>query len=146
LGYAFENIDAKLAGLEERGFANPVKLVTTSPAILGLAFKNIDRRMRYLCRLFGAEKCRELLGRYVVLWSTKPEKLMTVARALYIRTGKIDPKPYCTAVTKNLEQLLVMWFWCEKVARPEAKQRIREHPERLPRKVRLHYERGYDVL
>ena len=51
--YAFENIDAKIAGLRDRGFDNPHKLITSLPAILGLAFDNIDRKIRLLYLLHG---------------------------------------------------------------------------------------------
>ena len=38
-------IDAKLSGLRERGFADPVKMIASSPAILGYAFDNIDAKL-----------------------------------------------------------------------------------------------------
>ena len=44
-------IDAKLSGLRDRGFADPVKMIVSSPAILGLAFENIDAKLRYGSRL-----------------------------------------------------------------------------------------------
>ncbi|RJQ24769.1 hypothetical protein C4577_07095 [Candidatus Parcubacteria bacterium] len=57
LGYAFENIDAKIAGLGERGFSNPHKMIETSPAILGYAFENIDAKLAGLGeRGFGNPK------------------------------------------------------------------------------------------
>ncbi|MBI2051294.1 hypothetical protein HYT33_00875, partial [Candidatus Roizmanbacteria bacterium] len=48
LGYAFENIDAKLEGLQQRGFRNPTKMVESSPTILGYAFENIDQKLEGL--------------------------------------------------------------------------------------------------
>lgn len=40
-----ETVDEKVAGLRERGFADPVKMITSSPAILGLAIDNIDAKL-----------------------------------------------------------------------------------------------------
>ena len=45
LGLAFDNIDAKIAGLKERGFTDPQKMIASLPAILGLAFDNIDAKI-----------------------------------------------------------------------------------------------------
>ena len=46
---AFDNIDAKIAGLKERGFTDPQKMIASLPAILGLAkkksFDNIDAKI-----------------------------------------------------------------------------------------------------
>jgi len=55
-------IDAKIEGLKQRGFDNPTKLITSSPAILGYAFENIDRKIRLLYFLHGnrAKAIREL--------------------------------------------------------------------------------------
>ena len=38
-------VDEKLAGLLARGFTDPVKLITSLPSILGLAFENIDAKL-----------------------------------------------------------------------------------------------------
>jgi hypothetical protein len=54
--YSLENIDAKIEGLRQRGFENPIKLVTTSPSIPGLSFENIDRKIRLLYLLHGDRK------------------------------------------------------------------------------------------
>jgi hypothetical protein len=43
-----DNPKAKIDGLRDRGFENPVKLITTSPPILGLAFENIDAKIEGL--------------------------------------------------------------------------------------------------
>ena len=40
-----ENIDRKIAGLKERGFKNPIRVITSLPTILGLAFENIDSKI-----------------------------------------------------------------------------------------------------
>ena len=42
------SIDAKLKGLRDRGFADPVKMIASSPAILGYAFENIDAKLKGL--------------------------------------------------------------------------------------------------
>lgn len=44
-GIAPEVVDAKLAGLKERGFNNPRKMIESSPSILGLALDNIDAKL-----------------------------------------------------------------------------------------------------
>ena len=46
-----ENIDSKIAGLKERGFKDPVKMIVSSPSILGYAFENIDSKIKYLKRV-----------------------------------------------------------------------------------------------
>jgi len=43
--FQIENIDAKIAGLTERGFENPQKMIASLPTILGLAFENIDAKI-----------------------------------------------------------------------------------------------------
>jgi hypothetical protein len=48
LGYAFENIDAKIEGPKQRGFENPVELITSSPQILGYSSDNIDAKIEGL--------------------------------------------------------------------------------------------------
>ncbi len=40
--YKKEVIDSKIAGLKERGFSNPQKIIETLPAIFGYRFDNID--------------------------------------------------------------------------------------------------------
>jgi hypothetical protein len=49
----YEGVSQKIEGLKARGFDNPVKLITTLPAILGYAFENIDRKIRLLYLLHG---------------------------------------------------------------------------------------------
>ena len=41
--------DRKIRGLTERGFKDPRKMIASLPAVLGLSFENIDRKMK-LCR------------------------------------------------------------------------------------------------
>ena len=43
--------DAKINGLRKRGFANPQKLITSLPQILGLSFDNIDAKIKKARRL-----------------------------------------------------------------------------------------------
>jgi hypothetical protein len=45
---AAENIDGKIRDLKERGFADPVKMITTLPAILNYTIENIDGKIRDL--------------------------------------------------------------------------------------------------
>jgi len=47
--WPIQNYNEKIVGLTERGFKNPQKMITSLPAILGLSFDNIDRKLR-LCR------------------------------------------------------------------------------------------------
>ena len=56
----FENPRAKIAGLRQRGFENPVKLITTLPAILSYGFENIDAKIEGL-RERGFENPLELI-------------------------------------------------------------------------------------
>jgi hypothetical protein len=47
----YDNPKAKIAGLRDRGFDNPHKLITSQPAVLGYGFENIDAKIcRYTCR------------------------------------------------------------------------------------------------
>ena len=41
----FESPRAKVEGLRERGFDNPVKLITTQLSILSIGFENIDTKL-----------------------------------------------------------------------------------------------------
>ncbi|TSC77596.1 MAG: hypothetical protein G01um101433_513, partial [Parcubacteria group bacterium Gr01-1014_33] len=43
--YTPDILELKLSGLKDRGFSNPTKLIESSPAILGLAFDNIDNKL-----------------------------------------------------------------------------------------------------
>ena len=52
--YPEERIKAKIIGMGERGFSNPIKMITTMPTILGLSFDNIDGKIAGLTeRGFG---------------------------------------------------------------------------------------------
>src|SRR5262245_25621352 len=56
----YENPKAKVDGLRERGFQNPIKLITTAPAILGYSFDNIDVKIEGL-RQRGFENSIKLI-------------------------------------------------------------------------------------
>ena len=84
LGLAFDNIDAKIAGLKERGFTDPQKMIASSPAILGYGFDNIDAKIALINRLAEHYKLEisapELMGQENALFSSKIDKLWVLAR------------------------------------------------------------------
>ena len=45
MGLAIDNIRGRVVDLRELGFSDPVKMVTSNPAILGLAINNIRGRV-----------------------------------------------------------------------------------------------------
>jgi hypothetical protein len=55
LGLAIDNIRGKIASLRELGFADPVKMITSLPAILGYAMDNIRGRIADLRELGFAD-------------------------------------------------------------------------------------------
>ena len=98
LGYGFDNIDAKIAGLKERGFDNPTKLITSSPTILGLAFDNIDAKIRLLYLLHGdrTKAISEL--------QTFPSLLGYKWRRLLFAVRTSNPAPRATTPPKSVMQ------------------------------------------
>ncbi len=102
--------DGKIAFLKEQGFANPVKMITSLPAILGLADDNISYRIRFLgrmCkRLDVPITAQELMQKNTSLWSTKREKLHCIIRiGMYYECSKVNT--LMSAVVCNLERLLI---------------------------------------
>ena len=85
LGYSFDNIDEKIAGLTERGFKDPQKMITSLPAILGLSFDNIDRKLR-LCRRLKVD-VDAFIAYTVVFIGMSPKRYIPIARKLQ-ETGK----------------------------------------------------------
>ena len=136
-------VEAHLMGLRERGFGNPNKMVESSPAILGLAFENIDAKLAGLReRGFGnpnkmVESSPAILGlafenidRRIRLFSKlnhlyelsfKPTELMEQESALF--SSKLD---------KLLTLTRVLWEY--QVTPPELDEKV------ISRIVRLNLE------
>ncbi len=82
--FQVENIDAKIAGLTERGFPNPQKMIASSPAILGYAFENIDAKIALINRLSShytlEVSAPALMQQENALFCSKIDKLWVLAR------------------------------------------------------------------
>ena len=82
--FQVDNIDAKIAGLTERGFADPQKMIASLPAILGLAFDNIDAKIALINRLATHYRlgisAPELMEQNNALIGSKIDKLWVLAR------------------------------------------------------------------
>lgn len=126
----FEHPKRKLAFLESKGFKDPVKMVTSSPAILGLAEENISRKIRLLYLIHGTkEKALSELEKFPPLigykWrrllfairSSNPDglrKLITISPQLLAaakgKTGSNDPNRLIKATRElkglDIEQVL----------------------------------------
>jgi hypothetical protein len=78
----YDNPRAKVEGLRARGFDNPTKLITSSPAILGYGFENIDRKIRLLYLLHG-DRARAIseLEAFPPLLGYKWRRLLFAVRA-----------------------------------------------------------------
>ncbi len=85
-GYALETLDAKLEGLQERGFDNPIRLIEGAPSIFGLSLENIDNRIKLFDKLLSfyglSFSASELMEKVPVLFSTKIDKIMVLVRVL----------------------------------------------------------------
>jgi len=46
--HLYASVDEKIEGLKQRGFDNPVKMISSLPQILGYAFENIDEKIEGL--------------------------------------------------------------------------------------------------
>ncbi len=88
LGLSFDNIDAKITGLKERGFKDPVKKITSSSVILGLSFDNIDRKIRFVRRI-DYKQFPELIAYCPILLGLSIKRYFFVARTLRNHKGEI---------------------------------------------------------
>jgi hypothetical protein len=82
----YDNPKAKIDGLRERGFDNPVKLITSMPPILGLAFENIDAKLEGL-KQRGFDNPTKLI-------TTSPPKGLDTDQIIeeLINDKRIDPR------------------------------------------------------
>ncbi len=77
----YEDPYAKTKGLEERGFKDPHKLIRSLPQILGLAFENIDRKIRLLYLIHGdKEKAISEIEAFPPLFGYKWRRLLFAVR------------------------------------------------------------------
>ena len=79
----------KIEGLSDRGFANPVKMITSLPAILNLSFDNINHKLR-LARRLGVD-AQVFITHSFVFISMSARHYVPLIRACR-RVGK-DPTP-----------------------------------------------------
>ncbi len=112
--YAPEIVRGHIDGLSQRGFSNPHKMIESSPAILGYAFENIDRRLKMFNRLishYGLQfDAIELMEGNYFLFSSKIDKLWTLTRILaefQLRPDDVTSKLIRNIVSSNLEDVLV---------------------------------------
>ena len=84
-----EAYDAKIEGLRERGFTNPVKLITSMSSILGLSFENIDWKL-WLCRRLHIDS-KEFIAYSVIFVTMSAKNYVPIARKL--RADKKEPTP-----------------------------------------------------
>ena len=161
-----EVIDAKIAGLKERNFKNPHKMIESSPNILSLAFNNIDRRLRLLNGLVNLYQLPyssvEMMERGNFMFSTKIDKLLVLARVLKEYQVSEDdlPKTAIKLIFINLENVLVALSQAEEkddinalfkriteiktqdLDRQQKREIIREELDKFPKIVRR-YLKGY---
>lgn len=111
--WSTEKPQQKIDGLEERGFANPKKMIETFPAVLGYRFENIDHRLELFSRLVHLYNLpivpTEAMEKTTSLWSTKFDKLIVLARILRdYEVPKSEVEQRMAQVTVvNLENLLI---------------------------------------
>ena len=112
--FAPEVVDTHISGLIERGFSDPTKMITSSPAILGLAFENIDRRLKMFNKLisyYGLPlNAVDLMENNYFLFSSKVDKLWVLARTLKefdLKPEEVNSKIIKGLVGSNLENVLV---------------------------------------
>lgn len=112
--FAPEVLHAHLIGLKERGFSNPNKMIESSPAILGLAFENIDRRLNMFNKLISHYRLElsavELMEGNYFLFSSKIAKLWVLARTaseFNLKPDDVNAKLVRSLVGSNLEDVLV---------------------------------------
>ena len=80
-----EAYDKKIAGLTERGFKDPQKMITSLPAILSLSFDNIDRKL-LLCRRLKVD-VDAFIAYTIVFIGMSPKHYIPIAKKLR-ETGK----------------------------------------------------------
>lgn len=112
--YSPQVLGEHLAGLEERGFSNPRKMIESFPAILGYAFENIDAKLRLLgriTRLYNAPYTpQQLMETQKAFFSTKIDKLVVLARVLRSFAESVDEVSLSVIkriLFSNLEDVLV---------------------------------------
>ena len=85
-GFSADWVQATLAGLRERGFADPVKLITSLPPVLGYGFENIDEKIKILDRCFTQYAipldAQDTLTTLPTILGTKNDKIWTIAKIL----------------------------------------------------------------
>ncbi len=149
--------------LLERGFKNPVKLITSFPSILGYSLDNIDWRLRYFCKLLkfcsSQITAQDVMESNTILWSTKREKMQILVRIAYDLHCTAE-KEVISALTCNLENFLLVYIFSEEKdfrtirlhARKaknkygtvkERRGKIQEFSDKLPSKVYSLYCKGY---
>ena len=112
--YAPEVVRGHIDGLSQRGFTNPNKMIESLPAILGLAFENIDRRLKMFNKLISHYGLNfdaiELMEGNYFLFSSKIDKMWTLPRILaefQLGPNDADSKLIRNIVGFNLEDVLV---------------------------------------
>ena len=112
--YTPDILELKLSGLKDRGFSNPTKLIESLPAILGLAFDNIDRRLTLLRRLASLYNLSfspvSLMERNFMLFSSKMDKLLVlcrIMRAYNVKPVELNETLVRRLTSANLEDVLV---------------------------------------
>ena len=98
LGYAIDNIRTKIADLRELGFADPVKMITSSPAILSISRERLALVCRIVLRLEdGTDKkiSQLIMKRRALLDAIDVAKARTWAevRAMLIAPPGAEEKP-----------------------------------------------------
>jgi hypothetical protein len=82
----FVGVGDKIQGLKARGFDNPVKLITTLPAILGYGFENIDAKIEGL-RERGFENPTKLITTLPAILRLAFDNIDRKIRLLYLLHG-----------------------------------------------------------
>ena len=88
-------ISTKIAGLIERGFKDPQKLITSLPAILGLSFENIDTKIAGLIER-GFKDPQKLITSLPAILGYSFENIDTKIAGL-IERGFKDPQKLITS-------------------------------------------------
>lgn len=112
--YSLLVLESHIQGLRERGFTNPNKMIESLPPILGLAFENIDRRLRLLDKLIKLYNLpfsgTHLMEQESFLFSTKIDKILVLVRVLReykVRHYELTDKVIKRLLRANLEDTLI---------------------------------------
>ena len=106
------DLEVRIAELEKRGFKDPVKMITSSPAILGYAMENIDGKIRLIEQVSaqfgnGTDAAPTIIERELGILSTKIDKLWTLVRVLCESNQQPSPKDIHALLFAKLEYVVL---------------------------------------